>query len=205
MEVEFRRNAESRSRVEIRRQLYPDLIGMRARYRPDELPHDLYHFVAEVELGLRRAIFGQFAAGGSSGFDLVATLGLQGRERSRVGRKAKRVSEALVAEGRDEMEWSERAVILLHEARHERSTGRTTPERRRRVERVRVASSADQLEQWTDAVVERACDRLDAWAARWCRLPVGEGIVVEWPWPEGPLRTSRPSREDSVRPTGLRR
>ena len=65
MRVSFTKTGSRRYSVYVSRERAPDLwcgsIGF-----DDRLPHDLLHFVAEVEYGLDGAVFGDLAAGGNA-------------------------------------------------------------------------------------------------------------------------------------------
>ena len=192
MEIEFRRTGATRYGIEARREHFPHLSAATAPGFHPEVSHDLLHFLAEAELGLRKGIFGQLASGGSSGFDVGLSLGAQKRELGRIRRRTKNLNKKLAAEGRGEMEWSERAVwIFLYEWLARSSQ----PERRRRaramtdfVERIRHACSDDELEALTEPVIQRVCCLLDELSTRWRRLPVGEGVTLQWPFPEAPAK-----------------
>lgn len=65
MKVTFTKRSERRYDVHVARDRYPDLWCGSIGY-DDFLPHDLMHFVAEAELGLDGAVFGDLAAGGNA-------------------------------------------------------------------------------------------------------------------------------------------
>ena len=56
------------------------------------------------------------------------------------------------------------------------------------VETVRHACSDDEQEALTEPVIQRVCCLLDELSTRWRRLPVGEGVTLQWPFPEAPAK-----------------
>jgi hypothetical protein len=65
MRVTFTKRGARRYSVEVGRDRAPDLRCGSIGY-DDWLPHDLLHFVAEVEFGLDGGVFGDLAAGGNA-------------------------------------------------------------------------------------------------------------------------------------------
>lgn len=90
MEVRFQRTAERRYAIVVHRPGLPPVEMNPAPGYDPLMPHDLLHLVVESELGLRRGIFGQVAAGGHAGtFHLDAVAGESPREASRRRRRAR--------------------------------------------------------------------------------------------------------------------
>ena len=151
-----------------------------------EMPHDLLHLIVESELGLRRGIFGQLAAGGSAGTFMEQSPSLQpSRQSSRNRRRAVRRGEKLRIEGRDEAAQSERATCLcLYEwLAHSASIDR----QRRAKEMASTAAYIRAIQPTTDkqalseTVLHRVLERLDQLSARWKALEISESLIVEWP------------------------
>jgi hypothetical protein len=67
MRVEFHKTGERLYAVVILRENLPDLKMDPAPGFDPLMPHDLLHFIVEEELGLKRAIYGQIALGGTTG------------------------------------------------------------------------------------------------------------------------------------------
>jgi hypothetical protein len=84
--VTFRKAGDERYSVHVDRDRYPDLWCGTVGY-DDRLPHDLLHFVAEVEYGLDGGIFGDLAAGGNArifqSYDPALTAKMWRRQRIR--------------------------------------------------------------------------------------------------------------------------
>src|SRR5215475_14341329 len=113
MEVEFKRTGERRYAITIFREAYPTIEMNPAPGYDPIMPHDLLHLVVEREIGLRRGIFGQIAAGGNAGtFHSVPSSTGSGREDARLRRRASKRGEKLLREGRDESALSERAAYV---------------------------------------------------------------------------------------------
>lgn len=188
MDIVFRRTGERRYGTDVKRDHFPDLSAAIAPGFHPELPHDVIHFVAEAELGIRKGIFGQLAEGGCAGFEPSLISGLSGRDRKRAERRARAVNRKLRAAGQHDLEWSERAVGILWYEWLARSSiadrRRRAKEVARRTQRVRLACSEEELEALDDNRVELICRRLDELSTQWQPLGVGEGLTVEWPYPE---------------------
>lgn len=86
MKVTFVKTGARRYSVRVSRDRYPDLWCGSIGY-DDQLPHDVLHFVAEVEYGLDGGIFGDLAAGGNArifqSYDQDLTTKLWRRQRIR--------------------------------------------------------------------------------------------------------------------------
>lgn len=181
MEVQFQRTGERRYAIRIFRKDYP-LIEMNPAPGYDPImPHDLLHLIVEKEIGLRRGIFGQIAAGGNAGtFHAIASASENKREAARIRRKVARRGEKLLREGRDESALSERVAYVCLNEWLSRSTD---PNRRK----LAVQSSAqkkqvnDDDDSLTGEVLDRVCASLDQASARWASLEIGESFSISWP------------------------
>ncbi len=186
MNVEFRRTDLRRYAVVIRRDGPPPLEMNPAPGYDVDMPHDLLHFVVESELGLRRGIFGQVAAGGDAGtFQDRTARSRNRREAARARRRIAKRGAKLSSHGRDEAALSERATyICFHEWLARSSDGR---QRRRAATmaaeagQVRATQTQSDRQVLSEESIERICARLDELSARGRSLGIGESLVVAWP------------------------
>jgi hypothetical protein len=181
MQVEFRRTGERRYAITIFRKDYPMIEMNPAPGYDPIMPHDLLHFVVEKELGLRRGIYGQIAAGGNAGtFHTVPSSNENRREGARLRRKVVRRGEKLLREGRGESAVSERAVYVCLNEWLARST-----DPKRRAMAVQFSSKDNYLAEECDIlsgeVLKRVCASLDQASEQWACLKIGESFVIEWP------------------------
>jgi len=182
VKVTFTKTEIRRYGVYVQRDEAPDLWLYGPGY-DDDLPHDLLHFVAEAELELDGAVFGNVAAGGNARI-------FQPVDKTLVAKmwRRERMHRTVLPEGRR----SEQLVALLDDA-WEASHGR----RRLPADWSSRLAAAD-----VDAnAVESLVPRLDELADQWHALDPGEGITLEWPRREG--RKRHPAR-DRRRPTRTR-
>jgi hypothetical protein len=126
------------------------------------LPHDLVHFLVEVEAGIERGVYGRLAAG-DNGLFWPADPGERAKAARR--RKTKRVQSSP----------AEKADM----ARSEELAGIAVP-----VWEVRNGH-ARELPPYVTAgeippVVDRIVSRFDEYADRWHALPVGESLTLKW-------------------------
>lgn len=186
MEIQFRRTGARRYAITIyRAELPPIEMNPAPGYDPI-MPHDLLHLVVESELGLRRGIFGQIAAGGHAGtFHPVPSGDQNHRTAARRRRRAAKRDTKLVREGRQEAAQSERATyICFYEwlarsadpARRKRAAQMAPPAQHRRELQPPVASRS-----LTEDQLVRICARLDELSAGWASLGVGQCLTVKWP------------------------
>lgn len=188
MRIEFRRTGERSYAVMIHRgQSAPLVMDPAPGYDPD-MPHDLLHLVVESELGLRRGIFGQVAAGGTAGTFHAPSVASSSRTKRDVARDRRRTAKRgarLRVEGRDEAMQSERATHISLQAWLARSDD--AARKRRAVQmadaanHVRSTQTAAERQDLTPEVLDRICSRLDDLGARWRSLAIGESLLVEWP------------------------
>jgi hypothetical protein len=160
MKVTFTKMDSARYRVAITREHGPELVARQAPGYDAYLPHDLAHFLVELEFGLRLGVFGQLAAGGEGVFQ----PGPDDRT-ARTRRTAHRLAEV----GRADMARSERLVALcqpLWEARSGRTSSRP---------------AVIDMTLATPFEVDRAMKRFDEASARWHALAPGESLTYEWP------------------------
>ena len=92
--------------VYVQRDRAPDLFCHGPGY-DDDLPHDVLHFVAEAELGLDGAVFGDLAAGGNAKIFIPVDKSLVARTWRR-----QRIRRHVLPDGRQ----SEELAALLHAA-----------------------------------------------------------------------------------------
>jgi hypothetical protein len=181
MRVEFRRTGERRYAITIFRKDYPTIEMNPAPGYDPIMPHDLLHLVVEKEIGIRRGIFGQIAAGGNAGtFHTVSSSNENKREGARLRRKAARRGEKLMREGRNESALSERAAYVCLNEWLARSTD---PNRRAlavqlRSKNIQIADDEDIL---TREILNRVCASLDQASEHWASLKIGESFAVTWP------------------------
>jgi hypothetical protein len=131
------------------------------------MPHDLVHFVVERELGIRRGIFGQLAAGGTAGtFHPTAGGKVAGREAARQRRVLARRGAKLLTQGRADAATSERAADVCQRAWRARTASGNF--------RVTDGVSCSAVE------IARICDALDELSAAWVKLDVGQTLTLSW-------------------------
>ena len=170
MIVVFRRTGQRRYAVEAKRELFPDLEMNPAPGYDPLMPHDLMHLVVEAQLGLKRGIFGQLAAGGDAGtFHPPFTTEKSSRELTRIRRRVKARGQKLVSKGRDEAVQSERAAFICWNVWMARSKSSN---------RISRATSSELLD---DKKMSEICEQLDQLSSHWSRLEVGESMAVSWP------------------------
>ena len=178
MRVTFTRTGERRYSVAIDRVVGPRLAARQGPGYDPYLPHDLVHFVVEAEAGLRGAVFGSLAAGESGIFWPEDTTKIRGDRRRARRRKAPSAARA-------DMILAERMAALSLSIWQLRTGHRSEQ-----------PAWFDQLtpEQLNAPLIDRICDRLDRVAPRWHALPVGGGITLTWPFPEGHGHSAPPRR-----------
>ena len=184
MIVVFRRTGERRYSVEAQRPGFPDVMMNPAPGYDALIPHDLMHLVVEAQLGLKRGIFGQLAAGAGT-FQLAVKDGESSREVARTRRRLATRGKKSMKAGRDECLQSERATyICRHEwlarsaSRAERKESHTMNDQ---AASVRGVAGAEELHALDRKKMDDICDRLDEFSARWSSLAVGESMAIAWP------------------------
>lgn len=141
----------------------------------DHLPHDLLHFVAEVEWKLDGAVFGQLAAGGDGSTftpvdQTLVARAMRDRKRAKraAGKPRGRRSELL-------------ADILEHAWAAKRGRSTLPADWEKRLAAARVEPER----------LERVLAHVDELAEQWHSLSVGGSLTLERPRPEGRSRTQR--------------
>ena len=161
MKVTFSRTAIRRYRVSIEGPGIEPLAMEPAPGYDDRLPHDAAHFIVENELGIRGAVFGQLAAGGTAGTFRSTEL--------RKPKKTKRRSASLSRLNREDALFSEHAVYAAQSRWNGEPIQPTTK-----------ISPAD---------IERICRKFDEFSALWSKLEIGGSITLEWnPTKQQPAR-----------------
>src|SRR5688572_12689414 len=109
----FRRTAQRRYAIEVRRPPFPDVEMNPAPGYDMWMPHDLLHLVVEAQLGLTRGVFGQLAAGGDAGtFHPSFKPNETSRAAARIRHRQKARGKKLMRQGQDESAQSERATFI---------------------------------------------------------------------------------------------
>lgn len=175
VDVTFTKETGSRYTMAVHRETGPVLAASLGPGRDEYLPHDLVHFVVEVEAGLIGGVFGRVAAGGRGSFWPVSIA-----ERRRASRDRRRPTPQ---EHTDMARSEELASICapLWDLRHGR--------------RAQLPDWFSQFSQaeLEDPVVHRVLARLDDVAPRWHALEPGQGITLVWPAPR-PSTSARANR-----------
>lgn len=171
MEVRFKRTGARRYAVIVVVPGQPEQAMDPAPGYDDDIPHDLVHYVVEAELGLGSGVYGRAAQGGGT-FIRAARAEDGKRARARQRRKQHKRESALKAQdGEGEMALSERLAALSDVAWRRQHGQRADPLRKPPA----LASSEDAER------VARVVVRLDALAALWRGLPVGDALTFVWP------------------------
>lgn len=186
MEVQFQRTGERRYAVKILRAGHPAIEMNPAPGYDPLMPHDLMHFIVERELGLRRGIFGQIAAGGDAGtFHAAPAPPEDKRAAARLRRRAARRGDKLLRAGRDNAALSERAAYICF---YEWLARSNNPDRRKLAAQYFPEAKplrGDQLTNDGDILINENLDRvrvaLDAASAQWTSLAVGACFTLTWP------------------------
>lgn len=184
MEVTFERTGARRYGVSVTRAPYPPVAMHPAPSYDEDLPHDFVHFVVEQELGLKRGVFGQLAAGGDAGTFQLVQDGTDAREMARARKKQRQQGRRQAEEGVAEAEFSERAATICHQEWFRRfPTERRLKEVAKLeafVHKVRAACSPAELASLAEPVVTRICHRLEQLSQRWAEIEVGDAITLRW-------------------------
>lgn len=185
MQVEFQKTGERRYGVVIVRDNLPDLVMNPAPGFDPLIPHDMLHFLVEQEFGLRNAIFGQVAVGGTAGtFIQHPSEAKNTREASRQRKKMKRQGEKMMKSSLDEYAQSERATYicwqdwLSHSADEKLRT--QAKEMKAAAESVFNQMSEDERKKYTKEKLAQIRTKMDELSSRWSALKVNESISLEW-------------------------
>jgi len=185
MQVEFRKTGERRYAVIIHRDNLPNLEMNPAPGFDPLIPHDLLHFLVEQELGLKNAIFGQIAVGGTAGtFQPKPTESKHTRTDARQRRKINKKGSKMLRNGTDECAQSERATFYCLQNWFENSTD---IELRARAETMKATAQSvygtmtesEKLRLNKDKLAEIR-RRMDDLSRRWSALTVNQSLMLDW-------------------------
>ena len=177
----FQRTGQRRYAVEAQRPGLPNLVMNPAPGYDPLIPHDLMHLVVEAQLGLKRGIFGQLAAGGDAGtFHVPMHAGENSRKLGRVRKRVRGKGQKLLREGRDESERSERATYICWYEWLARSSS-ANQAMAKQANEVRETAGEDELEALNEKKLDEICEHLDDLSSQWSSLEVGQSIAVRWP------------------------
>ena len=174
MRVQFHKTDERRYGIVILRD-GSEPVRMRTAPGNDPLmPHDLQHFIVEQELGIRLGIFGQVAAGGTSGTFYGNTQ----------NRKVRRRGEKLSRAGRNDSERSERATFVYV---FNWLAAAADPARRRRAAEMKDTAQstlalmdAGERRSFDPRTVARISARMETLSREWAATRVGGFMEVQW-------------------------
>ena len=185
MRVEFHKTGERRYAVKILRGDLPDLEMNPAPGFDPLLPHDLMHFIVELELGLQNAIFGQVATGRNAGtFISRPSESSNTREDSRFRRKEAKRRKKILKAGMDEYLQSERATVVCL---YDWLSHSTDEKLRARAEEMKITfdSILSQMSETERKMLnkEKLAEirtRMDNLSKRWSLLKVNQSMSLEW-------------------------
>ena len=186
MIVKFQRTGQRRYAVEAQRPGRPDVVMNPAPGYDPLIPHDMMHLVVEAQLGLKRGVFGQLAAGGDAGtFHVPMNAGESSRKLGRVRKRVKEKGQKLLREGRDESIHSERATYICWYEWLARSSSSDWKElsqsMAKQAKQVRDTAAGEELEILNERKMDQICKHLDELSSQWSNLEVGQSIAVRWP------------------------
>jgi hypothetical protein len=186
MRVEFHRTGERRYAVVIWRDGETKLEMNPAPGFDPLMPHDLLHFLVEQELGLKKAIFGHVAAGGSAGsFTKYPSETQNSRKEARERRKVKQKGEKLQKkDGMDEYFQSERATFFCWQNWLANSAD---PQLRARAEEMQATAQSvfgtmtnKEKEIFTEKKLAQIRKRMDELSRHWSSLKINQSMSLEW-------------------------
>jgi hypothetical protein len=184
MIVVFRCTGERRYAVEAQRAGFPNVMMNPAPGYDPLIPHDMMHLVVEAQLGLRRGIFGQLAAGGGT-FQVVVKQDENARELARTRRRVAARGKKSMKAGRDECLQSERATYICLQEWRARSSSRDEQKQAKKMadqaKSVRGAAGSKESHDLNKEKIDEICKHLDQLSARWSSLKVGDSMAVSWP------------------------
>jgi len=187
MLVIFRRTGWRRYGIEIQRERFPAVKMDPAPGYDPLMPHDLLHLVVEAQLGLKRGIFGQVAAGGHAGsFRTYIGPAKNSRDAARRQRRIDRRGEKLLRRvGANEMEQSERATYICWQEWLARSKSSSDRERANvmsfQAKQVLSVTPENESCALSEDKLEQICAHLDELSSHWTGLKIGESMTVQWP------------------------
>ena len=177
----FQRTGQRRYAVEAQRPGLPNVVMNPAPGYDPLIPHDLMHLVVEAQLGFRRGIFGQLAAGGDAGtFHVPMNPGENSRKLGRVRKRVRGKGQKLLKEGRDESVRSERATYICWYEWLTRSSS-STQAMAKQAKEVRATATDEELEVLNEKKLDVICEHLDQLSSHWSSLEVGQAIAIKWP------------------------
>jgi hypothetical protein len=144
------------------------------------VPHDLQHFIVERALGIKGAVFGQLAAGGTAGtFHVVGTGRSPRREsRKRAGKQARLTFD------RDDPARSERATYICWHSWLSRSNDPSLRAKAREmqgaVHSMLQGLPTDERALYSAAKLTEISAEFERLSARWSKLAVGESFTEPW-------------------------
>jgi hypothetical protein len=150
------------------------------------MPHDMMHLIVEAQLGLKRGVFGQLAAGGDAGtFHLPLRNDRSARETARARTRTKARGAKLLKEGRDDSMRSERATFICWQAWLARSTSPDLKNRAKKMDKnakhVKATATTAELLALNEEKLDELFGHLDRLSSEWSRLEVGQSMAVHWP------------------------
>lgn len=185
MQVEFHRTGERRYAVVVLRENLPKLEMNPAPGFDPLMPHDMLHFLVEQEFGLRKAIFGQVASGGTAGTFLQRPAeSKNSRADSRQRRKIKQNGEKMLKGGIDECAQSERATYVCWQdwLAHSAQPNLKSQAKEMEITAQSILGQMDKAERerFNDKNLQKIRNRMDEISSRWSNLKTGESISLEW-------------------------
>lgn len=146
------------------------------------MPHDLQHFIVERALGIKGAVFGQLAAGGTAGtFHVIVPGGKQ--RRSREGRK-RAAKQAKLTLDRDDAARSERATYICWHCWLGQSSDPAHRARAREMQdmarSILQGMSADERALYSPKKMTEIRAEFERLSERWSKLEVGESLTEPW-------------------------
>jgi hypothetical protein len=185
MQVEFQKTGERRYAVRILREGLPDLEMNPAPGFDPLLPHDLVHFIVEVELGLKNAVFGQVASDRNVG-TFLSKPSESGNTRadSRFRRREIKQRKKFLKAEMDEYLQSERAAAVcfydwLSHSADEKLRARAA-EMKGFVENTYSQMSETERKKFSKETLARIRARMDELSRQWAALSVNQSLRLRW-------------------------
>ncbi len=185
MQVEFHRTGERRYGIVILREGLPPLEMNPAPGFDELMPHDLQHFLVEQELGLKNAIFGQVARGGTAGtFTTHPSEDSNNRQDSRLRRKEAQRGKKLLKIGADECAQSERATYICLYDWLANSADEKLRERAKdmkiNADGVFAKMSDTERAKLNKKKLAEIRNRMDELSKKWSALSINESMKLDW-------------------------
>ena len=185
MQVEFLKTGARRYAVKILRGDLPDMEMNPAPGFDPLMPHDLMHFIVELELDLRNAIFGQVASDRNAGnFISRPSESSNTRADSRFRRKEAKRRKKILQSGMDEYLQSERATVVCLYDWLSHSSDETL---RARAEEMKITAqsvlgqmSETERQKLNKKKLAEIRVRMDDLSKRWSALSVNQSLKLEW-------------------------